>query len=224
MVTHRVGTHILELEESIWQLALFAKCKLRNNPDKVRSLHKNYSAFKIQFESIFAQQKKHFYRNCPWRFLTSFQTLFGEELEPGQIYELVITTLSGLCRYRIGDIVKVVRFHNQCPVIEFQYRQGQLLNMRSEKTSETMLYEAITKVIGRKGEKAHLVDYTCAESILLDFVPSCWKTCAKSQVELSSLVKPFYVIFMEVEGLQKNAAQSEALAEEVSYFVAHQLN
>ncbi|XP_074623256.1 uncharacterized protein LOC141881388 [Acropora palmata] len=143
------------------------------------------------------------------------QTLFGEELEPGQIYELVITTLSGLCRYRIGDIVKVVRFHNQCPVIEFQYRQGQLLNMRSEKTSETMLYEAITKVIGRKGEKAHLVDYTCAESILLDFVPSCWKTCAKSQVELSSLVKPFYVIFMEVEGLQKNAAQSEALAEEL---------
>ena len=96
--------------------------------------------------------------------------------------------------------------------------------MRSEKTSETMLYEAITKVIGRKGDKAHLVDYTCAESILLDFVPSCWKTCAKSQVELSSLVKPFYVIFMEVEGLQKNAAQSEALAEEVSYFVAHQLN
>ena len=153
-----------------------------------------------------------------------FQTLFGEELEPGQIYELVITTLSGLCRYRIGDIVKVVRFHNQCPVIEFQYRQGQLLNMRSEKTSETMLYEAITKVIGRKGEKTHLVDYTCAESILLDFVPSGWKTCAKSQVELSSLVKPFYVIFMEVEGLQKNAAQSEALAEEVSYFAAHQLN
>ena len=215
MVNHRFRTHILKLEESIWQLALFAKCELRNNPEKIRSLHKNYSV---------AQQKKHFYRNCPWRFLTPFQTLFGEELEPGQIYELVITTLSGLCRYRIGDIVKVVRFHNQCPVIEFQYRQGQLLNMRSEKTSETMLYEAITKVIGRKGDKAHLVDYTCAESILLDFVPSCWKKCAKSQVELSSLVKPFYVIFMEVEGLQKNAAQSEALAEEVSYFAAHQLN
>ena len=96
--------------------------------------------------------------------------------------------------------------------------------MRSEKTSETMLYEAITKVIGKRGEKAHLVDYTCAESILLDFEPSCWKTCAKSPVAFSSLVKPFYVIFMEVEGLQKNAAQSETLAEEVSYFVANQLN
>ncbi len=25
-------------------------------------------------------------------------------------------------RYRVGDIVKVVGFHNQCPVVEFQYR------------------------------------------------------------------------------------------------------
>lgn len=25
-------------------------------------------------------------------------------------------------RYRIGDVVKVVGFHNQCPVVEFQYR------------------------------------------------------------------------------------------------------
>lgn len=37
--------------------------------------------------------------------------------------------LRGLCffsfffdRYRIGDIVKVVGFHNQCPIVEFQYR------------------------------------------------------------------------------------------------------
>lgn len=26
------------------------------------------------------------------------------------------------CRYRIGDVVKVVGFHNQCPIVEFQYR------------------------------------------------------------------------------------------------------
>ena len=25
-------------------------------------------------------------------------------------------------RYCLGDIVKVVGFHNQCPVVEFQYR------------------------------------------------------------------------------------------------------
>lgn len=25
-------------------------------------------------------------------------------------------------RYRLGDVVKVVGFHNQCPVVEFLYR------------------------------------------------------------------------------------------------------
>ena len=151
-----------------------------------------------------------------------FQTLFGEELEKGLLYELVITTLSGLYRYRIGDVVKVVRFHNKCPVIEFQYRQGQLLNMRSEKTTETMLYEAVTTVIRRRGEKVHLVDYTCAESILLDFLPVCQETGMQnhglSRVAFNAGVKPFYLIFMEVEGLQQNASESEVIAEEVNLF------
>ena len=152
------------------------------------------------------------------------QTLFGEEVEIGLLYELVVTTLSGLCRYRIGDVVKVVRFHNSCPVIEFQYRQGQLLNMRSEKTSETMIYEAITTVIRRKGEKIQLVDYTCAESILLDFFPSCREaiedTGAKNHLEIhagvGSGVKPFYVVFLELKGLRQDAAETESLAQEVS--------
>ena len=121
-------------------------------------------------------------------------------------------------------MVKVVRFHNSCPVIEFQYRQGQLLNMRSEKTSEMMMYEAITTVIRRKGEKIQLVDYTCAESILLDFFPSCREaieeTGAKNHVEihagLGAGVKPFYVIFLEVRGLRQDAAETESLAQEVS--------
>uniref|UniRef100_A0A8C2C6X1 GH3 domain containing n=1 Tax=Cyprinus carpio TaxID=7962 RepID=A0A8C2C6X1_CYPCA len=36
-------------------------------------------------------------------------------------YELLVTNASGLFRYRIGDVVKVVGFHNQCPKVEFQY-------------------------------------------------------------------------------------------------------
>ncbi|XP_068741606.1 uncharacterized protein [Montipora capricornis] len=143
------------------------------------------------------------------------QTLFGEELKVGHLYELVITTLSGLCRYRIGDVIKVVRFHNECPVIEFQYRKGQILNMRYEKMTETMLYEAVTTVIRRRGEKVHLVDYTCAESILLEFLPGSLGTSVQQDglSAFGSGVKPFYVIFIETEGLQRNAAESEALAE-----------
>lgn len=121
-------------------------------------------------------------------------------------------------------MVKVVRFHNSCPVIEFQYRQGQLLNMRSEKTSETMIYEAITTVIRRKGDKLQLVDYTCAESILLNFVPSCGETVEETdvnkpkgtQTRLAVGVKPFYVIFLEVQGVRSAAAETDSVAQEVS--------
>ena len=102
-------------------------------------------------------------------------------------------------------------------MIEFQYRQGQLLNMRSEKMTKTMLYEAVTTVIRRRGEKIHLVDYTCAESTLLEFLLGSLGTSVQQYglVDFGSGVKPFYVIFIETEGLQRNAAESEALAEEV---------
>ena len=119
--------------------------------------------------------------------------------------------------------MKVVRFHNSCPVIEFQYRQGQLLNMRSEKTTETMMYEAITMVIRRKGKNVQLVDYTCAESILLDFSPNSRAAIEeteaknhKKHTKLDNSVKPFYLIFLELSTLRSDAVKTELLAQEVS--------
>ena len=49
-------------------------------------------------------------------------TLFLDEVEREEMYELVITTSSGFFRYRFGDVVKVVDFYNSCPVVEFMYR------------------------------------------------------------------------------------------------------
>ena len=134
-------------------------------------------------------------------------------MEVDRLYELVATTLGGLYRYRIGDVVKVIRFHNSCPVIEFQYRQGQLLNMRSEKTTETMIYEALTTVLRSKGERFRLVDYTCAESILLDFIPNSRNMISKRNHSNDGNrgnhtgfrgIKPFYVIFLELSGLTRD--------------------
>lgn len=149
--------------------------------------------------------------------------MFGEDVKVGCLYELIVTTLSGLYRYRVGDVVKVVRFHNSCPVITFQYRQGQLLNMRSEKTSEAMIYEAITKVTRKKGEH-QLVDYTCAESILLDFVPNgravIKERGAKKHLNHTGLgigAKPFYLVFLELSPLIRNTKDTEALEQEVGF-------
>ena len=169
--------------------------------------------------------KSNFYSLFLW------QTLFGEEVEVGGLYELVVTTLSGLYRYRIGDVVRVVRFHNSCPVIEFQYRQGQILNMRSEKTTETMMYEALTKVFRGTRQRPRLVDYTCAESILLDLVPNSRgvieetiikKTHSSHSTHKNHLefdgVKPFYVIFVELSGSNDpDAAENDMLSQEVLF-------
>ena len=38
------------------------------------------------------------------------------------MYEIVITNSSGFYRYRLGDIVEVVGFFNQVPLIDFLFR------------------------------------------------------------------------------------------------------
>lgn len=86
------------------------------------------------------------------------KTFCSDELEIGKSYEIVITTYTGLYRYRIGDVVKVVGFYNNSPEIEFLYRRNQVLNMVSEKTTEEHLTDAIRNTKNRL--KLDLIDYT----------------------------------------------------------------
>ncbi|MDE7194894.1 MAG: GH3 auxin-responsive promoter family protein, partial [Oscillospiraceae bacterium] len=47
------------------------------------------------------------------------------DVEIGEKYELVVTNRSGLYRYRLGDVVKVVGLHEKAPVVKFCYRRKQ---------------------------------------------------------------------------------------------------
>ncbi|KAH3835221.1 hypothetical protein DPMN_108569 [Dreissena polymorpha] len=109
-----------------------------------------------------------------------------DQVEVDKTYELVITNPSGLYRYRFGDVVTVVGHHNTCPVIEFQYRQGQFLNVRAEKTSENTFYHALSASLRRSGVK--MVDYCCAESVIVDQIESG-----------KSSSTPCYHVFVELE-------------------------
>ena len=53
-------------------------------------------------------------------------TLELNELQLGKKYEMVVTNLSGLYRYRIGDVVIVNGYLGQAPVICFSYRRHAL--------------------------------------------------------------------------------------------------
>ena len=69
-----------------------------------------------------------------------------DELETGKEYEVVITNLSGLYRYRIKDIIKVMGYRNSCPYVQFARREGQLLNVTGEKTTEAHISAVIKEI------------------------------------------------------------------------------
>ncbi|XP_033624242.1 probable indole-3-acetic acid-amido synthetase GH3.9 isoform X1 [Asterias rubens] len=93
-------------------------------------------------------------------------TLFMNEVEVGQRYEVALTTLSGFYRYRMGDVIEVVGHHEKCPLVTVKYRTGELLNLRSEKIDVLVVNKAIQESL-EGWDGATLVEWTCAESPLL---------------------------------------------------------
>ncbi|KAK3032884.1 hypothetical protein RJ639_034932 [Escallonia herrerae] len=65
------------------------------------------------------------------------------DVELGKEYELVISTYAGLCRYRVGDILRVTGFYNAAPQFKFIRRKNVLLSIDSDKTDEAELQKAI---------------------------------------------------------------------------------
>ncbi|XP_027361377.1 probable indole-3-acetic acid-amido synthetase GH3.1 [Abrus precatorius] len=65
------------------------------------------------------------------------------DVELDKYYELIITTYSGLCRYRVGDILQVTGFHSLVPQFRFVRRKNVLLSIDSDKTDEAELQKAI---------------------------------------------------------------------------------
>ena len=90
-------------------------------------------------------------------------TITLDRVEVGKQYEIVITNYSGLYRYRLGDVIKVVDFFNQTPLIEFMYRKNQLLNLVGEKTSELSMRQAIENTFAIYN--IEILDFTTREDV-----------------------------------------------------------
>lgn len=67
------------------------------------------------------------------------------DVEVGSKYEILITTLSGMYRYAIGDVVEVVGFEGQAPVVRVCYRKSQVINIADEKMNVRQLENAMRK-------------------------------------------------------------------------------
>jgi hypothetical protein len=83
------------------------------------------------------------------------------ELEQGGDYEVVITSGSGLYRYRMDDVVRVAGFQRGNPQVEFRYRRGTVLNVAAEKTTEQQVADVVTGLAARWRQDGTLIrDYT----------------------------------------------------------------
>ena len=87
--------------------------------------------------------------SCFFEFLpedeTGEQTLTFREVQVGKSYELVVTTLSGLYRYVMGDVVEVTGFYGQAPIVRMCRRKSQVLNVADEKMDMRQLERAIQR-------------------------------------------------------------------------------
>ncbi len=67
------------------------------------------------------------------------------ELKTGSKYEMIFTSRSGLYRYRLGDVVEVVGWFDEAPVVKYSYRINQAINIAGEKTNCEQLSMAVKR-------------------------------------------------------------------------------
>lgn len=69
--------------------------------------------------------------------------LTAEQLEVGREYVLVVTTTSGLYRYNINDVVRVVGYYHETPMLEFSRKGGDSTNLTGEKMNVVQVIAAM---------------------------------------------------------------------------------
>lgn len=86
------------------------------------------------------------------------------KVKVGQEYEVVLTTFTGLYRYRLGDIVEVSGFHKGTPKLNFICRRKLILTVNIDKNTEKDLQLVVEKgsqvLKARSSSMAELVDFT----------------------------------------------------------------
>lgn len=94
--------------------------------------------------------------------------LFMWEINIGERYELVFTNHSGLYRYCMQDVIEVVDWYGQAPIVQFCYRKNQVINIAGEKSNQEQLAEAVRKFAFRT--RCEIMGY-CVQEDMSDVLP-----------------------------------------------------
>jgi hypothetical protein len=93
--------------------------------------------------------RSHFFEFVPEEEIDSVnpQVLTADQVEVGKNYYILFTTSAGLFRYNLHDIVKVVGWYNQTPLLEFQHKGGNISSFTGEKVTESQVTAAASATI-----------------------------------------------------------------------------
>lgn len=107
------------------------------------------------------------------------------EISVGECYELVITTFSGLYRYKTGDVLRILSFDGECPVFEIEGRRNRTINVAGEKLDEQIVRDAVMRFAQQSN--THIFDFA---------------------VGVKDCEAPFgYALFLETERSIENGAE-----------------
>ena len=73
-------------------------------------------------------------------------TCLPHELKQGALYEVVVTNFGGLYRYRMGDLVRILDYIGESPVLEFAGRRNLSLNIAGEKVNLSQIEYAMLRL------------------------------------------------------------------------------
>jgi hypothetical protein len=73
------------------------------------------------------------------------------QLDVGQEYFVLLTTASGLYRYHIGDLVRVVGYSGEAPIIEFLSKGAHTCSLAGEKLTEHQVMRAMEQAATKAG-------------------------------------------------------------------------
>lgn len=132
------------------------------------------------------------------------------KVQVGQQYEIVLTTFTGLYRYRLGDIVEVSGFHKATPKLNFICRRKLILTINIDKSTERDLQLAVER--GRQVLAARSSSATSQPAAeLVDFTSHADVVCDPGH----------YVIYWEVKGEVEEEVLEECCREMDVAFVDH---
>jgi len=75
----------------------------------------------------------------------------AHELVIGKKYSVIVTTSGGLYRYSLNDVIEVLGFEAECPLIRFVGKQDKVVDICGEKLNEQFVCNVVRDVIAKCG-------------------------------------------------------------------------